>query len=709
MLATTLSFLVLGQVSGGGAISYDSKVPVGTWTVESIRPVSHQGELVATLSTASGMADLYVRKGSAPTLSQYDFKLEGSQTSKVIRVHNRSTPALTNDLWYIGVYNKKNRPFTLSKTLNVIPSQFEGKGAIPFTGGTSFRVWAPNAQSVHASGQFNNWNGTVAPMQPEPNGWWSLDIRGAGSGQQYKFVIRNGAQTLWKNDPYARRMTSSVGNSVIYDHNAHAWQNGSFQTPTWNDMVMYEMHVGTFNDTPGGAPGTFTTAIARLDYLQSLGVNAIQLMPIQEFPGDYSWGYNPSHQFSVEAAYGGAAAFKSFVDAANQRGIAVLMDLVHNHWGPNDMDLWRFDGWSQGTYGGIYFYQDNRSNTPWGNTRPDYGRGEVRQFIRDNQMEWAEKFRVSGFRWDATAFMRRTDAGDNPDGWSLMQWLNNELDATQPWKINIAEDLQNESWMTRDTFLGGAGFDSQWSNYVHTIREALTTSDDNSRNMFAVRDMLNERYNGDAFEQVIYTESHDENANGKQRVTSTIDPSDPDSYWAQKRSTLGAALTMTAPGIPMLFQGQEILEDGWFSDSDPVDWNKLNTYSGINQLYKDLIKLRRNLTGRTNGLRGGNINTHHVNNANKVIAYHRWMNGGSNDDVVVVANFRNQTWNNYRIGLPRSGGWSVVFNSDWNGYSPLFGNVYSPDITADSQAWDGMAYSGVVNLAPYSVVILAKQ
>lgn len=158
----------------------------------------------------------------------------------------------------------------------------------------------------------------------------------------------------------------------------------------------------------------------------------------------------------------------------------------------------------------------------------------------------------------------------------------------------------------------------------------------------------------------------------------------------------------------MLFQGQEFLEDGWFSDTDPVDWNKATTYAGILQLYKDLIRLRRNLDGQSAGLQGSNLNFFHTNNSAKVIAYHRWLNGGSNDDVVVVANFRNTTYNNYRVGFPRNGGWRVVFNSDWNGYSGLFGNLYSPDITADGPPQDGMGQSGIVNLAPYSVVILSK-
>jgi len=698
----------MAVVHGQGVIEGGSGKAITAWKVESIQPKDWQGELTATVTVTRGAADLYLRRGAAPTEGQYDYKVSTGIGVKTVKVTNASSPPLTSDVWYVGVHASKKTLFTLSKGVASIKAEFPGNGAVPFARGTTFRMWAPNASSANIAGQFNNWSATQSPMVTEGGGWWSVDYRNANPNHQYKFVLKNGTNTIWKNDPWARSLTSSVGNSVIFDHSAFSWTNDGFVTPSWNDLIIYEVHIGTLNDSPGGKPGTFQTAIQKLDYLQAMGINCVELMPVQEFPGDFSWGYNNSHPFSVESAYGGPANLKKFVDEANKRGIAVLLDVVHNHYGPNDMDIWRFDGWYQGQWGGIFFYNDDRAITPWGWTRPDFGRGEVRQYIRDNQMEWAEKYRVSGFRWDSCLSMRTTNWGDNPDGWSLLQWLNNEIDASQPWKINIAEDMQNNSWLTRPTASGGAGFDSQWSNFVHTVRAALVSPNDSDRNMFSIRDAIRENFNGDPFERVIYTESHDENANGKQRVPSEIDQNDPDSYWAQKRSTLGAAITLTSPGIPMLFQGQEILEDGFFADSDPVDWAKLNTYSGINLLYKDLIALRRNLSGHSEGLRGSNVNTHHVNNTNKIIAYHRWMNGGSGDDVVVVANFKNATFMNYRIGLPRSGGWTVAFNSDWNGYSSLFGNLFSPNLVADAQSYDGMSFSGTVNLAPYSVVILTK-
>jgi len=142
-----------------------------------------------------------------------------------------------------------------------------------------------------------------------------------------------------------------------------------------------------------------------------------------------------------------------------------------------------------------------------------------------------------------------------------------------------------------------------------------------------------------AMQRVIYTESHDEVVNGKSRVPEEIWPGHADRWFSRKRSTLGATMVFTAPGIPMIFQGQEFLEDGFFQDTDPLNWGRLRTFGGIHLLYRDLIRLRRNWFNHTRGLRGQHINVHHVNNAEEVIAFHRWEHGGPGDDVVVVANF----------------------------------------------------------------------
>ncbi|MFN9977707.1 MAG: alpha-amylase family glycosyl hydrolase, partial [Phycisphaerae bacterium] len=274
----------------------------------------------------------------------------------------------------------------------------------------------------------------------------------------------------------------------------------NFVSPNWNEMVIYEMHIGTFNDTAGGTPGTFSTAISRLTQLQNMGINAVKVMPVGEFAGDFSWGYNPSDPFTIESIYGGMAGYKAFVDACHQRGIAVIQDVVHNHYGPSDLGMWQFDGWQQNNKGGIYFYQDYRSSTPWGDTRPDYGRNEVRGYIRDNVIRWLQEYRIDGLRWDSTVNIRNTNNGvgtDIPDGWSLLQYCNNEVDVQHAGKISIAEDLQNNEWITKTTGAGGAGFDSQWdAQFVHPIRAAVIEGNDANRDMFAVRDAITHLYNG---------------------------------------------------------------------------------------------------------------------------------------------------------------------------------------------------------------------
>ena len=154
---------------------------------------------------------------------------------------------------------------------------------------------------------------------------------------------------------------------------------------------------------------------------------------------------------------------------------------------------------------------------------------------------------------------------------------------------------------------------------------------------WAIRDAVNFVYNGDPIPGP-YTENHDEVANGRSRVPETIWPGNAGSYFSRKRSTLGGALVMTAPGVPMIFQGQEFLEDEYFRDSDALDWSKKDTYRGVFDLHRDPITLRRNLNGNSRGLTGPNINFFHVNNSDKLIGFHRAQDGGPGDDVVVVMN-----------------------------------------------------------------------
>jgi len=590
-----------------------------------------------------------------------------------------------------------------------VPSTRPGTGAIPYAGGTTFRVWAPNATSVNAAGTFNGWSSTSNPLASEGDQWWSVDVAGANLYDQYRYVIDG---TLWKTDTYARDVVSSVGNGIIVD-NAYSWT--PFTMPAWNEMIIYEMHIGSFYDAPGGSPGTWALAISKLDHIQSLGVNTVEIMPIAEFPGDFSLGYNPVNIFAPESTYGSPNQMRNFVDECHQRGIAVLVDVVYNHLGPTDLDqsIWQFDGYSAfPDTGGIYFFEDDNRYTPWGD-RPNYTTEEVRSFIRDNAMYWLNDYNCDGLRVDGTAYIRERDIGgpDIPDGWLMLQLINDDVDAASSQKIIIAEDMRDNDWITKTTGEGGGGFDSQWdAGFHHKVVAALETPDDNNRNMWDIKDAVTHLYNGWDTQRVIYTESHDEvgASSGKARVPSRIWWENPTSYYSKKRSTLGAGIVFTSPGIPMIFMGQEFLETGAWHDDTPLDWSNDTTFAGIKLLYQHLISLRRNLSNNTRGLLAKNVNVSHVNNTDKVIAYHRWDNGGVGDDVIVVANFGYQAFSDYNIGMPRGGRWRVRFNSDWDGYDSTYDNFNTSDAYASLGSKDGLDYNTNVSVGPYTMVIFSQ-
>ena len=591
-------------------------------------------------------------------------------------------------------------------------------GATLLEGAVHFSVWAPHAKSVAVTGDFTKWSKKGIPLEPadDGSGEWSAIVPKAKPGMEYQFVVVGAdGERRQRIDPRARRVTNSVGNAVVYIDDFD-WEDDDFTMPGWNELVIYELHVGTFNVTEPGRPGTFDSVIERLDFLTDLGVNCIHVMPVSEFAGDFSWGYNPAHPYAVEEAYGGPDGLKRLVKAAHQAGIAVVLDVVYNHFGPSDLALWQFDGWSENGKGGIYFYNDWRSSTPWGDTRPDYGRGEVRTYIHDNALMWLEEFRCDGLRMDMIPYMRHVSGGEDEgdrleEGYSLLRWINASIRDKYPHKITVAEDLHGNAFVTDAPEDGGCGFGTQWDgDFVHPVREAIITGEDAHRSIESLQHALLRRYSGDAFSRTVYTESHDEVANGRSRVVEEIagEEGAVNNYYSVKRAALGVALTLTAPGIPMLFQGQALLEDKWFSDQDPLDWKRLKKFSGIRDMYRDLIGLRRNLEGRTRGLQGQHTQVLVADDNDKVLAFLRWYDNPATDGVLVVLNFKDTTYDGYAIGLDLAGKYKLLFNSDWSGYSEH--NVDAPtyeDIGTEAVEQHGRGHRVVLNLGPYAAYVLA--
>jgi 1,4-alpha-glucan branching enzyme len=604
-------------------------------------------------------------------------------------------------------------------------------GATPQVGGTTFRLWAPFVESVAV--RVND--GEPMPMAKEgghsqaDDTVWVVNVPGAKIGDRYKFLIKSNGVTREFIDPRARQLTNPEpgASSIIVDVSPPPSQPTE---PAFSQMVIYELHIGTFNVPPGQATGTFETAIDKLDFLKDLGVNSVEVMPVHEnarftnhTPASFNWGYDPVQLYAVNSSYGGPQNLKRFVKACHDRKIAVILDVVYNHLVADNL-LVSFGGANgPGFKDGIFFYGDSREDTGFG-PRPDYGRAQVRAYVDDNALMWLREYGVDGLRWDSTINIRAFNNGNDPirEGGQLLRDANDDYRNTepkQPNKISIAEDLQGLADLTAPTNTGGFGFNSQWDDSpFFDLRRAVLAVNDQDRSISSIKGSIERKIGGDAFGRVIYSENHDkvghpnDPADGRPqiRLPALIDEGNHESVFAKKRSTLAAAVVLTSPGIPMIFQGQEMLDDRTFDffKAAPMDWERLTRLKGLVAMYRDLIALRRNLARKTGGLISQNVNVFHVDEQNKTLAFHRFGDGGPGNDVIVVVNLSNRDFHPLNIGFPRSGKWIVRFNSGASIYDPEFKNGESFDTTTNPGQKDGLNFNADVGIGPYSVVILSQ-
>jgi 1,4-alpha-glucan branching enzyme len=585
-------------------------------------------------------------------------------------------------------------------------------GATIGPGGVTFRVWAKAAKAVAVQGDFATPPGTtqvsMTRLEPAGLGVWAVKVSGVQVGARYRYLITApDGSALQRLDPYGRQVKD--GQSVVVDPLAYAWTSAPYVRPGKNQLVVYELHVGSFNCPEDPNRCGFAKVAERLDYLQSLGVNVIELMPAHSHGSQRGWGYNPHSYFAPHAPYGTPDELRALVDGAHSRGIAVVLDMVYNHYdGWKKAPLYCFDGDCEGGWSGAYFFADPKyRSTPWG-PRFDYTRPQVADFIVDNVAFYRREYRIDGFRWDSVSNIRAIDGtGSVPGGVALLRRANAQAQSERG-ALLIAEDLKGYAGITEKSDSGGLGFDTQWDGGFHYALTSLVSgADDRARNIAGLRDALGGRYNGDPFQRLIYSESHDTVGNSGTRLPSQIDGNDPGSWAARKRSILAAGVLLTAPGVPMLFAGQEFLSVGRFADPPaPLDWSRTMGHARIVDFYRDLIALRRNREGTTAGLTGSDITVTHQNDAAKVLVYRR--SAGADTDVMVICNFGSQNYTRYDIGLPAPGTWKVRLNSDDRRYSTDFGGAPSTDVVATAMARDGLPYTGGVALGPYSLVILSR-
>jgi maltooligosyltrehalose trehalohydrolase len=481
-------------------------------------------------------------------------------------------------------------------------------------------------------------NGADLSMEgPDQHGSWSLEVSAATAGADYCYLIDED-ETCYP-DPRSQWQPNGVhGPSRIYDHDSFHWCDSSFQAPPLASALIYELHIGTFTDQ-----GTLDSAISKLDYLSDLGVTHVELMPVASFAGRNGWGYDGVAIFAVHEPYGGPDALKRFVNAAHERGLSVLLDVVYNHFGP------------VGNYTGKFApYLTNSHRTPWGGAvnLEDSGSREVRRFFCDNALMWMRDFHIDGLRLDAVhAFVDRSAI-------HFLEQLSAEiefLEATSSRRlVLIAESDLNDPRIVAQRESGGFGLDAQWSDDFHHALFAVLSRDpaggyyvdfgliaqlakaleqnfvyDGTYSAYRNRVHGKPTANLSQHRFLGYIQNHDQV--GNRAIGDRIDK-----IVGIDRAKIAAAIVFTSPFIPMIFQGEEwaastpfqyfadhddpemarlvsegrrkeFADFGWKPESIPdpespetfvrskLDWNELSQpeHAEMLEWYRDLIRLRR--------------------------------------------------------------------------------------------------------------------
>jgi 1,4-alpha-glucan branching enzyme len=637
-------------------------------------------------------------------------------------------------------------------------------GANLVAGGCTFRVWAPRAKAVYVRGTFNNWELIDAGLLVrDGNGYWAGFVPNVADGATYKFYVIGEGSEGYKRDPYARELALDPpfphSNCVVRDPATYRWHDQGFRPPRFNDLIVYQLHIGTFyaadaagNDRRPRQVATFLDVLDRIEYLAELGVNALEPLPVDEFPPEVSLGYNGVDYYSPEMAYTvrpdqvqryvdranallaargqgppltaqdlstQVGQLKAFVDVCHVYGLAVLFDVVYNHAGGD------FGG-GQDTAESLYFfdrYLPGSNNNSLYFTDQGFAGGlvfafwnqDVRQFLINNAVFWLQECHADGFRYDEVS------AISNFGGQGFCRDLTGTVRFVKPEGPQIAEYWNwDRAWPVQSADAGGGGFDLAWNDGLRdAVRSAIgqaTGGRGASVNLDRVHDTL---YPPPAFpaawKAVNFLENHDLLWIGhdhQPRLAKLADPSNARSWYARSRARVGTSLLLTAPGVPMLFMGEEFLEDKEWSDN-PHQTDYLIWWDGLarDKVMSDFLRFTRELAAlrqRHPALRGERLNVFHVHNDNRVLAFQRWLDGIGRD-VVVVASLNESTFYGYQLGFPGDGWWHEVFNSDVydNWVNPLVaGNGTGVD--AAGPGLHGLPASAGVVIPANGVVVFAR-
>ncbi|WP_458122206.1 1,4-alpha-glucan branching protein GlgB [Paenibacillus sp. Z6-24] len=589
--------------------------------------------------------------------------------------------------------------------------------------GVRFTVWAPHAAQVSVAGDWNNWDREEYPLHKlDESGIWSGFIAGITEGTLYKYVITSQqGEIFFKADPYAvhaevRPATASVVKSLDgYKWKDAAWKRkrrSAYQRP----LNIYEMHFGTWRQKEDGSLYSYTELAELLvPYLVDMGYTHVELMPLTEHPYDLSWGYQSTGYFAPTSRYGTPQELMYFVDTCHQAGIGVLLDWVPGHFTKDAHGLRMFDGTP------LYEYADpeRAEKRGWGTLSFDFGKPEVRSFLISSALYWMDVYHFDGLRVDAVTSMIRLDFEREGGGWrpnqhggvenleaiSFLQQLNKTIFHYYPNALMMAEESSAWLGVTKPAHENGLGFNYKWNmgwmndtlDYVETSFEARPSK--HNRLTFPLVYAYSENFT--------LPLSHDEVVHGKKSLLDKM-PGTYEQKFAGLRLLL--AYQMTHPGKKLLFMGGEFGQFIEWKDQDQLDWllldydmhRKMQDYTReLNQLYLSAPALWE----RDHDWEGYEwLNADDAQNS--VITYMRKGKKPS-DTLLIAINFQPVPRVNYRIGVPKAGTYTEIWNSD----EPRFGGTGGRTIqTAASEKveWNGQENSITLNLPPLSAIIIKR-
>ncbi|MDB6039086.1 MAG: 1,4-alpha-glucan branching enzyme [Verrucomicrobiales bacterium] len=592
--------------------------------------------------------------------------------------------------------------------------------------GTSFAVWAPNAQRVSVVGSFNGWDGRANPMRLlGVSGVWELFIPGVGEGTLYKYEIRDthGAIVL-KTDPFATFSEPPPKQaSIVWDVEKFQWNDASWMEARakvdWlrEPVSVYEVHLGSWRKTGiAESLGYREAATELVQYVKEMGFTHVEFMPLSEHAYYPSWGYQITGFYAPTSRYGTPEDLQFMVDAFHNAGIGVIVDWVPAHFPRDEWALAKFDGTA------LFEHEDPRkgSHQDWGTLIFNYGRHEVRNFLTANALFWCKRYHIDGLRVDAVASMLYLDYSRKEGEWIPNQFGGREnLEAVEflrsfnhlvhtecPGVITVAEESTAWPLVTRPPYLGGLGFSIKWNmGWMHDTlnyfgRDSIYRKYHQNDLTFAMLYHHNENF--------MLPLSHDEVVHGKGSLLRRM-PGDDWQRFANLRTLL--AYQWLFPGKKLLFMGCELAQSGEWNANGSVDWWLLGAgpyHVGIQKLVRDLNAFyqQEKALWHADYDNAGFFWIDCTDADSAVFSFVR-QTADASSQVVVVMNLTPVFRAGYRIGFPQGGFWREAVNTDAEFYGGSNqGNLGG--INTEPFPMHNQGFSAAVTLPPQSVIVFKR-